>query len=179
MMELGTAAPDFTLTDTVSGREMNLSELRGEKGILIMFICNHCPFVVHIQKGLSALGKDYHDSGIGIAAISANDVADYPEDSPDKMKAAAKREGFVFPYLYDETQETARAYGAECTPDFFLFDGDLKCVYRGRFDGSRPGNPKPVTGADIRDAMDLLIAGKSVPAKSQLPSIGCNIKWKS
>ena len=179
MMELGTGAPEFTLTDTVSGQEMRLSDLRGEKGVLIMFICNHCPFVVHIQKALSALGKDYHDSGMGIAAISANDVANYPDDSPDKMKATAKREGYTFPYLYDETQKVARAYGAECTPDFFLFDGELKCAYRGRFDDSRPGNSKPVTGADIRGAMDLLIAGESVPASPQLPSIGCSIKWKS
>ena len=179
MMKLGTRAPDFELTDTVSGRKMGLEELRGAKGTLVMFICNHCPFVIHIKDGLVKLGKEYAGSGVSIVAINANDIVNYPDDSPDKMKAMAEREGYVFPYLFDETQAVARAYGAVCTPDLFLFDGDLKCAYRGQFDSSRPSNSEPVTGADVRRAMDQLIAGEAVPAEGQMPSIGCNIKWKS
>ena len=178
MMPLGTKAPNFQLVDTVGGGAVSLSAVKGGKGALLMFICNHCPFVKHIENGLAQLGKDYAGSGIGIAAINANDAARYPDDAPDKMKETAKRCGYSFPYVFDETQSVARAYGAVCTPDIFLFDGELKCAYRGQFDGSRPGNNIPVTGGDLRAAMDLLIAGKPVPAEGQKPSVGCSIKWK-
>ena len=178
MMTLGTQAPDFELTDTVSRRTVSLADVRGDKGTLVMFICNHCPFVKHIEGGLAQLSKDYANSGIGIVAINANDVANYPDDAPDKMKATAERCGYLFPYLFDETQAVARAYDAVCTPDLFLFDADLKCAYRGQFDGARPSNDTPVTGSDLRAAMDLLIEGKAVPAEGQKPSVGCNIKWK-
>jgi len=178
MTPLGTQAPDFELPDAVSGKSVSLNSVRGAKGTLVMFICNHCPFVKHIESGLARLGRDYADSGIGVVAINANDAVNYPDDAPDKMKATAERVGYNFPYLFDEPQTTARAYDATCTPDLFLFDGDLKCVYRGQFDGARPGNGVPVTGADLRRAMDLLIAGEPVPAEGQRPSVGCNIKWK-
>ena len=178
MVPLGTQAPDFNLTDAVSGRAFALDEIRGAKGTLVMFICNHCPFVKKIERGLAQLGRDYVNSGIGIAAISANDAKNYPEDAPDKMKANAERLGYVFPYLFDETQAVACAYDAVCTPDFFLFDHALKCVYRGQFDGARPNNDAPVTGEDVRCAMDLLIVGEPVPADGQRPSVGCSIKWK-
>ena len=177
-MPLGTQAPDFNLADAVSGRTFALGEIRGAKGTLVMFICNHCPFVKKIERGLAQLGMDYDDGEIGIAAISANDVDNYPEDAPDKMKANALRLGYVFPYLFDETQAVARAYDAVCTPDFFLFDNALKCVYRGQFDGARPNNEAPVTGEDVRRAMDLLIAGEPVAVDGQRPSVGCSIKWK-
>lgn len=177
MMPLGTTAPDFRLPDTVSGQAISLKSVRGEKGTLIMFICNHCPFVKHLEGGLAQLGKDYADSGIGIAAISANDAANYPDDHPDQMHKNAIAKGYVFPYLYDESQAVAKAYDAACTPDFFLFDGALHCVYRGQFDDSRPGNDVPVTGRDLRHAMDCLIQGKRI-SPEQKPSVGCNIKWK-
>lgn len=172
------AAPDFSLSDAAGGRKFSLRDIRGDKGTLIMFICNHCPFVKCIEMQLAQLGRDYAGKPIGIAAISANDAENYPEDAPDKMRETAKRLGYAFPYLYDETQKTAREYGAVCTPDFFLFDGELKCAYRGQLDGARPGNNIPATGEDLRRAMDLLLADKSVPAANQLPSIGCSIKWK-
>ena len=175
---LGAAAADFALPDAVSGGTVTLADIKGGKGTLLMFICNHCPFVQRIEDGLAALGRDYAGGGIGIAAISANDAVNYPEDAPDKMKAVAQRAGYVFPYLYDETQEVARAYDAVCTPDFFLFDGDLKCVYRGQFDAARPNNKAPATGEDLRRAMDLLLADEKVPAEDQQPSVGCSIKWK-
>jgi peroxiredoxin len=178
MMPLGTTAPDFTLPDTVSGKTLGLQQLKGKKGTLVMFICNHCPYVKHIKDALGKLGKDYKDSGISIIAINANDAVKYPDDAPDKMTVFAKQNGFVFPYLHDESQNVAKSYGAACTPDLFLFDGNLKCVYRGQFDDSRPGNEIPVTGKDLRAAMDQLIAGKTIDAK-QVPSIGCNIKWKT
>lgn len=178
MMPLGTPAPVFCLPDTVSGDELCLHEIRGEVATLIMFICNHCPFVVHVQSELVALGRDYLTKGIGVAAISANDVDNYPEDSPDKMKAIASSLGYTFPYLYDETQQVARLYEAACTPDFFLFDKDLKCVYRGQLDDSRPDNGVPVTGKDLRSALDSVLAGEQV-SPNQKPSVGCNIKWKS
>lgn len=182
MMPLGTIAPDFTLPDLnsrecVSSKTLGLQQLKGKKGTLVMFICNHCPYVKHIKDALGLLGKDYQDSGIALIAINANDAANYPDDAPDKMTLFAKQNGFVFPYLYDESQAVAKAYGAACTPDLFLFDGDLRCVYRGQFDDSRPGNDIPVTGKDLRAAMDCLIAGKAIDAR-QIPSIGCNIKWK-
>ncbi len=177
MMPLGTKAPDFCLTDTISGNERCLSELRGEVATVVMFICNHCPFVKHIKSELVNLGQEYPTKGIGLIAISSNDVSSYPEDSPDKMKALALSIGYNFPYLYDETQAVARAYDATCTPDFFIFDKELKCVYRGQLDDSRPGNDISVTGRDIRSALNTIIAGKEVDM-NQKPSVGCSIKWK-
>ena len=177
MLPLGTTAPDFTLPDTTTGNPLTLQAVQGDKGLLVMFICCHCPFVKHIQTQLTALGKDYHGQGINIVAISANDVENYPDDAPDKLQAMAIEWGFTFPVLYDETQAVAQAYKAACTPDFFLFDGDLKLVYRGQLDESRPGNDAPLDGKDLQAAMDLVLAGKPVP-ETQKPSIGCNIKWK-
>jgi peroxiredoxin len=178
MLELGTTAPDFGLVDVVTGKIVRRDDLRESKALLVMFICTHCPYVKHIEKGLAALGKDYEGKPVSIVAISSNDVTTHPEDSPAGMKQQAKTHGFVFPYLYDETQSVAHAYKAACTPDFFLVDGDLRLVYRGQFDSSRPGNGIPVTGEDLRAAIDAAIAGK--PAlKDQRPSIGCNIKWKA
>lgn len=178
MIPLRTAAPDFTLPNAVDGRTLSLRDIRGEKATLIMFICNHCPFVKRIARALAQLGRDYENRPIGIAAINANDAVNYPEDAPDKMRDAAEKIGYTFPYLFDETQTTARAYGAVCTPDFFLFDGELKCAYRGQLDGARPGNDIPATGEDLRRAIDLLLDGKTVPEQGQRPSIGCSIKWK-
>ena len=177
MLALGTLAPDFELPDTVSGRNYKFRDLASGKATLIMFICNHCPYVKHVNKGLVDLARDYIPKGVSFIAVSSNDVENYPQDSPDKMKIVAQEEGYPFPYLYDETQEVARAYNAACTPDFYLFDGDMKLVYRGQMDDSRPSNGKPVTGRDLRNAIDLVLAGKEVPEK-QIPSIGCGIKWK-
>lgn len=177
MVPLGTIAPNFNLLDTIWQKQLSRDQARREKGLLVMFICNHCPYVRHIEKALADLGRDYLQSGIGIVAISSNDVKNYPDDHPDLMRARAKELGYTFPYLYDETQEVARAYHAACTPDFFLYDKDLKLVYRGQFDDARPGNNVPVTGKDLRAAMDALYYGKSIPAE-QKPSLGCNIKWK-
>jgi peroxiredoxin len=177
MLPLGTRAPEFSLTNVADGKKVSLADYAGKPGLLVMFICNHCPFVKHLQAGLAQFGKDYQAKGLGIVALSSNDVATHPDDSPDKMKAEAKAAGYPFPYLYDETQEVAEAYKAACTPDFFLFDKHQALVYRGQFDDSRPGNGRPVTGADLRAAADLVLAGKPVPAE-QRPSIGCNIKWK-
>jgi len=174
---LGFQAPAFSLPDTVSGNTIRFDNVRGQHGTVVMFICNHCPFVKHVLDGLVALGNDYQDNGIGFVAISSNDVANYPEDHPALMGSLAKAKGFPFPYLYDETQEVARAYDAACTPDFNIFDADGKCVYRGQLDDSRPGSGIPVTGEDIRAALDAIIAGEPVTA-DQKPSIGCNIKWK-
>ncbi|MGI9280839.1 MAG: thioredoxin family protein [Endozoicomonas sp.] len=173
MIELGSPAPDFNLSDPASGREVALQEVRKEKGLLVMFICNHCPYVVHLEEALVQLGKEYADRDLGIVAISANDAEAFPGDAPDKMALKS----YPFPYLYDETQAVAKAYDAACTPDFFLFDAELKCVYRGQFDDSRPGNDKPVTGGDLKSAMDAVLAGESV-SENQSPSVGCNIKWK-
>jgi peroxiredoxin len=178
MLELGTTAPDFALADVVSGKTVRRDDFRGSQALLVLFICAHCPYVKHIEKGLAALGKDYAGKPIAIVAISSNDVSTHPADSPAGLKQQAETFGFVFPYLYDETQAVARAYKAACTPDFFLFDGGLRLVYRGQFDRSRPGNGIPVTGEDLRAAIDLVLAGKPVPAE-QRPSIGCNIKWKA
>ncbi|MCW5517560.1 thioredoxin family protein [Muriicola sp. Z0-33] len=177
MLPLGTSAPNFSLPDTVSDRIMNLEDSKGSAGTLIMFICNHCPFVKHVNQGLVQLAKDYEEKGIGFIAISSNDIENYPQDGPALMKVNAKDEGFTFPYLYDATQEVARDYDAACTPDFFLFNSELKLVYRGQLDDSRPGNGLPVTGADLRNALDQMLAGMPVDA-DQKPSIGCNIKWK-
>jgi peroxiredoxin len=178
MLELGTAAPDFALPDVVNGKRVQLADLRGQKALLVMFICTHCPYVKHIEKGLAQLGKDLEAQPIKIVAISSNDAASFPEDSPAGLKKQAQTLGFRFPYLYDESQDVARAYMAACTPDLFLFDGDLKLVYRGEFDRSRPGNGVPVTGDELRAAISAVLAGKPVP-KDQRPSIGCNIKWKN
>jgi peroxiredoxin len=178
MLELGTSAPDFSLVDSVSGKTVSRDDFSGKQALLVMFICTHCPYVKHINEGLAALGKDYADKNIAIVAISSNDVTTHPDDSPAGLKAQAETFGFKFPYLYDETQEVAHAYKAACTPDFFLFDGKRRLVYRGQFDASRPGSGIPVTGKDLRAAIDLVLAGKSVP-EEQRPSIGCNIKWKA
>ncbi|MBX3243081.1 MAG: thioredoxin family protein [Acidobacteria bacterium] len=174
---LGYEAPDFTLPDTVSGKDLSLQELRGEHATVVMFICNHCPFVKHVNKELVRLANDYISKGVSFIAISSNDVENYPDDSPDKMKVTAENEGYPFPYLYDETQEIAKAYSAACTPDLSIFDKDLLCVYRGQLDDSRPGNSIPPSGKDIREALDNILAGEPV-SSDQRPSIGCNIKWK-
>jgi peroxiredoxin len=178
MLELGTAAPDFTLPDVVTGKTVRRDDFRGQKALLIVFICAHCPYVKHIEKSFSALARDYAGKPLGIVAISSNDAATHPEDSPAGLKRQAEINGFSFPYLYDESQAAAHAYKAACTPDLFLFDNDLRLVYRGQFDSSRPGNGIPVTGEDLRAALDAVLDGKPVPA-DQRPSIGCNIKWKS
>jgi len=178
MLELGTTAPDFALTDVVSGKTVRRDDLRGQKALLVMFICAHCPYVKHIEKGLAALGADYAEKPLNIVAISSNDAASYPADNPEGLKRQAEAMGFRFPYLFDESQQVARSYKAACTPDFFLFDGELKLAYRGQFDRSRPGNGLAVTGEDLRAALDAVLAGKP-PLEEQRPSIGCNIKWKA
>lgn len=177
MLPLATLAPAFSLPDAVSGRSLSLAELQSDRATVVMFICNHCPYVIHIRDGLLKLARDYIAQGVAFIAISSNDVANYPDDAPDKMAALAKRENFPFPYLYDESQTVARAYQAACTPDFFVFDGEMKLAYRGQLDGSRPGNGKPVTGVDLRAALDALLAGRAV-GEDQIPSVGCGIKWK-
>lgn len=177
MLALGTVAPPFTLPDTVSGERRSLDALRSDVATVVMFICNHCPYVLHLRAGLAQLARDYQPRGVAFVAISSNDVEHYPDDAPDKMTAFAAENGFSFPYLYDESQDVARAYEAACTPDFFVFDGALKLAYRGQFDDSRPRNDRPVTGAAIRAALDAMLAGRPVP-EDQVPSVGCNIKWK-
>ena len=176
-LELGAAAPDFALRDVVTGKMVRREDFRGQKGLLVMFICTHCPYVKHVEKGLAALGMDYDGEPVSIVAIGSNDAESYPDDAPEGLKRQAETMGFRFPYLYDETQDVARAYHAACTPDLFLFDGDLKLAYRGQFDASRPGNGVPVTGQDLRAAMEDVLVGRPV-AGDQRPSIGCNIKWK-
>lgn len=176
MLPLGTPAPDFSLPN-VDGQTVSLADAAGPKGTLVMFICNHCPFVKHVADQLAALGRDYLPRGLGVVAISSNEVSAHPADSPEQMVHEAEDRGYVFPYLYDESQEVAQAYHAACTPDFFLFDGDKKLVYRGQLDASRPGNDIPVTGADLRAAIDAVLGGQPVSAE-QRPSLGCNIKWK-
>ena len=177
MVTLGTMAPDFLLPDTVTGEQLSLDNIKGATATIIMFICNHCPFVKHVNTGLVELANDYKNEGIGFVAINSNDVINHPNDSPELMTQVAKELKYPFPYLYDESQETAKAYDAACTPDFFIYDKDLRLVYRGQLDDSRPGNEIPVTGKDIRYALDCLINNKPVP-QEQRPSIGCNIKWK-
>jgi peroxiredoxin len=177
MLALGTTAPNFALTDVVSGKTVSRDDFRGKKALLVMFICAHCPYVKHIEKELAKLGKDYAAEPIGIVAISANDAGTQPADGPAGLKQQAETFGFVFPYLYDESQAVAHAYDAACTPDLYLFDADFRLVYRGQFDAARPSNNIPVTGKDLRAAIDTVLAGKPVPA-DQSPSIGCNIKWK-
>ncbi len=175
MLKLGTQAPDFALPDT-EGNTVSRADFAG-KPLLVMFICNHCPYVKHVRGELARLGKEYEDRGVGVVAICANDVANYPDDSPEKMQQEKAAAGYTFPYLYDADQAVAKAYTAACTPDFFLFDAAHQLVYRGQLDDSRPGNAVPVNGADLRAALDALLAGQHVPEK-QKPSIGCNIKWK-
>lgn len=174
---LGFKAPNFNLPSPATGKFHSLDELKSDKGTVVVFICNHCPYVVHIIDELVKVGKEYIEKGIAFIMINSNDVENYPDDSPEKMVEFARERDFPFPYLYDETQEVAKAYDAACTPDFSVFDGDMKCVYRGQFDDSRPKNDEPVTGADLRKTLDLLLDGKEIP-KDQRPSIGCNIKWK-
>lgn len=178
MPALGTQAPTFSLPDIVTGKTVSLDDVMGDKGVLVMFICGHCPFVVHVQAELSQLGKDYQDSGVGVVAICSNDEGVSPRDSLANLKTQAVQQGFVFPYLKDESQDVARAYDAACTPDFFLYDATRKLVYRGQLDGSRPGNDVPVDGKDLRAAIDAVIANKAI-GDDQTPAVGCNIKWRS
>jgi peroxiredoxin len=176
MLPLGTSAPDFHLPDT-TGKFVSLADLKIAPALLVMFICNHCPYVKHLRAGLAQLGRDYLPRSVAIVAINSNDVANYPEDSPARMKEEALAAGYTFPYLYDEAQAIAKAFHAACTPDFFLFDRARRLVYRGQFDDSRPGNGVPVTGKDLRAALDAVLAGKP-PSTFQAPSMGCSIKWK-
>lgn len=176
MLELNTQMPEFNLLDTVSGNKVNSNSLN-KKANLIMFICNHCPYVIHINQDLIKLGNDYFDKDVTITAISSNDIKTHPDDSPEKMKENAINLGYTFPYLYDATQEVAKSFKAACTPDFFLFDKNQKLVYRGQFDFSRPGSSIPVTGKDVRNAIENVLRNK-LPDPNQIPSIGCNIKWK-
>lgn len=177
MVPLGTEAPAFALQNPATGTTTLLEDVRGERGLLVMFICNHCPYVKHIADELAQIGRDYLPKGIGIAAINANDPVEYPADAPERMVEESKRRGYPFPYLFDESQETAKGYGAVCTPDFFLFDAHLHLVYRGQFDDSRPGNNVPVTGRDLRNALDSVVLGRPVEG-DQKAGIGCSIKWK-
>ena len=178
MMPLGTIAPDFTLLDTISREDKSLVSLKGEQGTLVLFICNHCPYVIHIKEQLIDIAKKYAQQGINTIAISANDIENYPQDAPDKMQTLMAEWGNPFAaYLYDQTQVVAKTYLAACTPDIYLFDKDLSCVYRGRLDAATPKNDVPLTGKDLRKALDALLAGKPI-IEEQIPSIGCNIKWK-
>lgn len=177
MLPLGTIAPDFSLQDVVSGNTITLPTFADKQALLVMFICQHCPFVQHIKDELARLGKDYINRNLGIVGISANDVNNFPDDAPDKLKAMAEELELPWTICYDESQEIAKAYTAACTPDFFLFDAQLQLVYRGQLDDSRPSNGKPVTGADLRAAIDAVLAGQPVNSQQQ-PSLGCNIKWK-
>lgn len=177
MLALKTVAPEFILQDTITDKNITLNDVRGEHGTVVMFICNHCPYVIHLNEEIVNIANEYHSKGIGFVAISSNDVENYPQDAPDKMKEHAATVGYTFPYLYDETQAVARAYDAACTPDFYVFNADDHLYYRGRMDESRPSNDIPVNGADMRAALDNLIAGNPGPAV-QYPSMGCNIKWK-
>jgi peroxiredoxin len=177
MLPLGTTAPDFKLPDT-NGKTVSLTDFKDKSALLVLFICNHCPYVKHIRTGLAQLGRDYLPKHVAIVGINSNDVENYPEDSPARMKEEVKSAGYTFPYLYDESQAVAKAYHAACTPDIYLFDRNLKLVYRGQFDDSRPGNGVSVTGKDLRAALDAVLDGKSV-SPNQKASVGCNIKWKS
>ena len=177
MVALGTPAPDFQLPDVVSGKTVSLQTFATKKALLVMFICRHCPYVQHVQEGLARVGRDYGAKDVGVVAISANDARGYPEDAPVSLKVMAAELKFSFPYCHDESQAVAKAYSAVCTPDFFLFDQARRLVYRGQLDDSRPGNGKPVTGRDLRAALDAVLAGQSVDP-TQRPSVGCNIKWK-
>lgn len=177
MLALGTIAPGFTLQDTISDKNLNLQNLKGKKGTVVFFICNHCPFVIHINHELVKIANDFKNKGISFLAISSNDVENYPQDAPHLMKKVAKNLHYPFPYLYDETQEVAMAYAAACTPDIYVFDKELRLVYRGQIDDSRPNNGILVTGNDLRISLQNLLEGSEI-SKDQKPSIGCNIKWK-
>lgn len=177
MLELGSPAPSFRLPDT-QGKILSLDDLEGAPAFLAVFICNHCPYVIHLREGLALFYRDYANSGLGMVAINSNDIATHPQDGPEKMAEEARRSGYGFPYLFDETQEVAKAYQAACTPDFFLFDGNRQLVYRGQFDSSRPGNDIPVTGEDLRRAVDAVLEGKPM-VEPQKASLGCNIKWRA
>jgi peroxiredoxin len=178
MLPLGTAAPPFALLDTVSGRTVALEDFASSPAVLIAFICNHCPFVKHIFDGFASFARDFQSRGAAVVAISSNDIESYPDDRPTEMTRIAKLKGFTFPYLYDESQQVAKAYQAICTPDFFLFDGEQRLAYRGQFDASRPGNKIPVTGSDLRAAAEAVLRGAPAPSE-QIPSVGCSIKWKA
>ena len=177
MLPLGTTAPDFKLPDT-NGKIVSLADFKDKSALVVLFICNHCPYVKHLRSGLAQFGRDYQSRGVGIVAINSNDAENYAEDSPARMKDEVKSAGYSFPYLYDETQTVAKAYHAACTPDIYLFDKNCKLIYRGQFDDSRPGNGIPVTGQDLRAALDAVLAGKPV-SSNQKASMGCNIKWKA
>ena len=176
MLPLGTEAEDFSLINT-DGRTLSFADVAGERGTVLMFICNHCPFVKHVANELAAIGYEYMPKGVGMVAINSNDVVSHPADSPEQMIHESEQRGYSFPYLFDETQEVAKAYGAACTPDFYLFDWNHKLVYRGQLDGSRPDSGVPVTGEDLRKAIDALLESRPLP-QPQHPSIGCNIKWR-
>lgn len=177
MLPLGTKAPLFSLSDVVSGKTVSLEDFADKEGLLVIFMCRHCPYVQHVKDEIAKIGNEYSKKGVGVVAISANDIASYPDDAPDKLKEMAEELHFDFPYLYDESQEVAKVYTAACTPDFFLFDRDRKLVYRGQLDDSRPGNEFPVTGNDMREALDATLSGQK-PSDIQKPSMGCSIKWK-
>lgn len=177
MLELGTPAPKFELPDPATGRTVSIDDFRGARALLVMFLCNHCPYVQHIRRRIASLVREYQDQGLEAVAINSNDVANYPDDAPAKMVEEVRTIGYTFPYLYDETQGVAKAYRAACTPDFFLFDRDRKLVYRGQFDDARPRNDVPVTGRDLAAAIGSALAGEPIP-EDQKPSLGCNIKWK-
>lgn len=177
MLGLGTEAPEFNLVDTISNQQVSYNDIKGEKGTLVMFICNHCPYVIHVFRELVDLAAEYKEKGFGVVAISSNDIENYPEDAPDKMNLVAKVLKFSFPYLFDESQEVAKAYDAACTPDFYVFDNEDRLKYRGRMDESRPQSNTPVTGRDLRSALDSVLAGDQIDQK-QYPSMGCGIKWK-
>ena len=177
MLPLGTPAPPFSLRDVVSGQSYSLASFKGKAALLVMFICRHCPYVVHVEQEIAKIGRDYTDTGLGIIGISSNDPVSYPDDAPQRLKEMAERLGFTFPFCFDETQDVAMAYGAACTPDFYLFDRQRRLVYHGQLDDSRPGSNKPVTGRDLRTAIDAALAGKPVDS-TQRASIGCSIKWK-
>ena len=177
MLSLGTKAPDFTLSDTVSGKRISLKDIQSDVATVVMFLCNHCPYVIHVNEQVVQLAKEYQELGVNFVAISANDVENYPQDAPDKMTIHAKEVGYTFPYLYDESQEVAKAYDAACTPDFYIFNGQNRLVYRGQLDDSRPNSGKPVTGEDLRTALDAALVGRPIAAL-QKPSAGCGIKWK-
>ncbi|MCB1153305.1 thioredoxin family protein [bacterium] len=177
MMDLGTKAPDFELPD-FNGKTHSRADFEGNKGLLVVFMCNHCPYVIHIEDKLAEIAKEYQDKGVAVVGINSNDIGNYPADSPEKMKERAEKVGFTFPYLLDESQEVAKAYRASCTPDLFLFDADHTLVYRGQFDSTRPDQGRPATGEDIKAALEALVQSREIP-QNQRPSAGCNIKWKS
>ena len=177
MLDLGTKAPNFTLPNAVDVKVYSFSDVQGKRGTVVMFLCNHCPYVMHVFDGIASLANDYMKQGFGFVAISSNDVENYPDDSPELMKKTAKEQGFNFPYLYDESQDVAKAYDAACTPDFYLFNAEMSLVYRGQMDNSRPKNNIPVTGNDLRAELDALLTGTPIDSL-QKPSLGCNIKWK-